>query len=325
MTATMHHSRGLALYLALTLLLLSPFQGLGTAQAQVGVKTVVFGTALGAAALFGLKAMLGPASAVGTLGGAGTGFATSIGRAAGGMMSGVSSLASSLATGAQSLFAGVGRMLSTGLSGATSIVTQPWFYIPAALIAGGLLVHHFYAKSKAGSGATASGHTIAKPLGFFDRMKIVLRTPGSLVRPLFAPAPYSGAYYNGMSNFYTGGAAPFGTNNMQNLGGFGATAAAAGAAPVSAIGEPMRAGIDVSQDNRASLQPAAPGDTAGLKAKLDEAEQARRSAYERLVEALRGRASDTAGAASDPVQAAIRDYKEAHRQAEALRQQLEGQ
>ncbi len=326
MTATLHrNSRGLAFYLALMMLFSIPFQGMSTqssARAEIGVKTLVLGAALGAGGLFALKAMLGPVSAVGTLGGAGTGFATAIGRAAGGLMSGISSVASTLATGAMSMLTGVGRMLSSGLSGAATMVTQPWFLVSAAAIGGGLLVYHFYKKSKAGGEPVADNRQVMRPMGFFDRLQARLRNPFGPMRPLM-PAPYSGAYYGGMSNFYMGGPAPFATANVAYTGGFGSAAAsAAGAQPVTVMGDAAVPGTDVTLSNRAALHPAAPANSAELAAKLEESEKNRRAAYERLVEALRGRASETAGAA-DPVAAAIRDYKDAHRESESLRQQLE--
>jgi hypothetical protein len=313
MTASMTFSRGLAFYLALCMLVLSPLQGVSTASAEVGVKTVVLGATVGVGALFAIKALVGPASAVATVGAGGTGIATTVGGALGGLMSGVSSLTSTLATGAMSLMRGLGSMMTTGLSSVASVVTQPWFYVPAAVIGGGLLVYHFYKKSH--PEAASAGSILGKPLAFFDRWRarVTSRTPQPYALGQMIPAGnYSSAYYGGMSNFYVGG------STLGTAGSYGMQPA--NVLPVTPLGEAAPAGVAPIADLRANLQPAAPEATGSLQAELAKAEQSRKEAYGRLVEAMKTQ-SGALGTSSDSATQAVRDYKTANERVQQLREQ----
>ncbi|MBI4870980.1 MAG: hypothetical protein HY814_05380 [Candidatus Riflebacteria bacterium] len=318
MTASMTFSRGLAFYLALCLLVLSPLQGVGTASAEVGVKTVVFGAAVGVGALFAIKAMVGPASAVATVGAAGTGVAATVGGAVGGLMSGVSSLTSTLSTGAMSLMRGLGSMMTTGLSSVASVVTQPWFYVPAAVIGAGLLVYHFYKKAHP---QVRAASLVEKPLAFFDRWRARVTSRAPLPYAMGGTLPaggYSNAYYGGMSNFYVGGPAAFGNTSLATAGGYGLQPAST--APVTPLGDAAPAGLAPMSDLRSNLQPSAPEGSSSLQAELAKAEQNRKEAYTRLVDAMKTQAGSL-GASSEAATQAVRDYKAANDRVQQLREQ----
>lgn len=319
MTASMTFSRGLAFYLALCMLVLSPLQGVGTASAEVGVKTVVFGAAVGVGALFAIKAMVGPASAVATVGAAGTGIAATVGGAVGGLMSGVSSLTSTLSTGAMSLMRGLGSMMTTGLSSVASVVTQPWFYVPAAVIGAGLLVYHFYKKAHP---EVRAASLVEKPLAFFDRWRARVTSRAPLPYAMGRALPvggYSNAYYGGMSNFYVGGPAAFGNASLATTGGYGLQPA--NTAPVTPLGDGAApAGLAPMSDLRTNLQPSAPEGSSSLQAELAKAEQSRKEAYTRLVDAMKAPAGNL-GASSEPATQAVRDYKAANDRVQQLREQ----
>ncbi len=320
-TALSNQNRALAMYLALSLLILSPFQVMAQNPTDMGVKTLMLGGLAGVGGLFALKAMIGPSTAVGSMAAAGTGVFATVGRGLGAVMSGVSSLASTLATGAKALFAGAGSLMGSGFSALTRVVSSPYFLVPAALIGGGLLVYHFYKQSQDPAGNLPG----VRKLGFFERFRSMAIGGGQLAngygsrRPL-PPSAYNTGLYSGMNQFYNGGPAAFSTAGVQDLGGFGATTST-DPVGITALGETAPAALD-SQDPRANLHPSSPEDTAALQDRLRASEIARSEAYNRLVTSLKGSRGSETGSSNmvdDDVQEAIRDYKQAHQEIQELR------
>lgn len=322
------------LYLALMMTLVAPAAlHTRTAQAEVGVKTVLLGGLVGAGALLAAVSMAGPAKVMASAGTAGTGFGAILGRALGAMWSGVNAVALGLKTAAMTVASAIGSAASGAASAAGALLSNPWFLGGAAIIGGGLLAYHFYKKNQRAKTA-AEDYEQSRGWGLLDRVRQRMMapfglTPGAVVVPA---GVYDPRFASGMARFYQPGPRPFGTGDPRDLNGFGLSA---DTAPTDQSGQPQPVDATVrTMELRQTLQPrrdsaasAIGGST--LEEQLERALRARSAAYEKLLVNLKdgdSRGSSIGGTESSmndaSVKGAISEYKQAHQLVQQLRTQL---
>jgi len=347
--------RFVALYLAMTLLLLAPAVHIHQARAEApGVAKVMLGALTAGGVLFALSSLAGPTSAVATIGAAGSGCSGAIGSAVGAAMTGVSSLMTSMGTMASGVLSSIGLCGGSTAATAAASTTSSMGIVPLALIGAGLLAYYFYnhyysfsayVRDNVGRYDRTEGKRYADPtykanVGLpTDQIQSLSTYAGGIgssvsYRPLsfwdrfqtsesggtaLSQAALANGYYSGIGNFYLGGPAAFSSQDLTYLNGFGTatTADSVRLGETDRIGRGVIGSDQFQRSGRVGLQPASePQSTdSDVSSALKQAEDTKTEAYNRMVQTLK---SSTQGVMSPDVQKAISNYKAAEARVKEL-------
>lgn len=357
----------LAAYVALALVTLTPMASLQRAAMAVGLKTVVVGGLVGGAALLALGALSGPAAAIGAAGTAGTGFLGTMGAVLGTAVAGITGLLTATGTIALGTMATLGLMIGGAGVAIASLIGSPWVIVPALVLGAGLLAYTFRRNSyhvgqphdqrfdrpfhgpfwDSGSrlaNRSESGVPGSEP-GFFDRFRSVVdrdRRDDSffLTNRFVDPHGYvrqGTDFFARLDQFIHGRNTGYAGDPRMNMTGYGTFGTLSPHAQYSADRTGRVAFGTTYPVYRTGLTPTAPeptptedGEASRVRTELLEAENLRRAAYERLIDAVRtpndqASSTTTSNLQSDEVQRAIQDYREADRLVKELTGRLQAQ
>ena len=325
--------RILAIYIVVALIGFAPVASIHEAAQAIGLKKLLVGGLVGAAGLVALGALAGPAGAIGAAGCAGTGFMGTLGGALGTLVSGVTGISAAMGTLSTSSMATLGLMVGGAAVGIMGLLGSAFMAVPALVCGAGLLAY-FWTRSSYRYGQPYD-RRYSGPMHdpFFNAGSRIANNSqsgyresgsGSVIdrmRSLFDRDRRDDRF--GFSNRYVdqNGYIRQGSDFFASLNRFinGRSAGYSGGVPQSFQNRyPYAAEETPSQPAKAAQAVSSKEDHLDTK-DLEEAKEARKIAYQRLIKAMQDHGQSepaTSGAAvsgiqSKEVQGAIRDYKEA--------------